>query len=71
MAVLEFPTGPHSAAPPHLALAASGFAAAAGAPVTVAAPTTLKETSLKTSPWAGLSEPDGGLPCQAAPPAQH
>ena len=59
------PRSPHGSPPEvptqlhhHLALAASGFAAAAGAPVTVAAPITLKETS----PWAGVSEPYEGLP---------
>ena len=59
------PRSPHGSPPEvptqlhhHLALAASGFAAAAGAPVTVAAPITLKETS----PWAGVSEPCEGLP---------
>ena len=54
----EVPTQLHH----HRARVASGFAAAAGAPVTVAAPTALK----KTSPWAGVSEPDEGIPVSPA-----
>ena len=65
------PRSPHGCLPEvpaqlhhHRARAASGFAAAAGAPVTVAAPTALKETS----PWAGVSEPVEGIPVR--PPHQ-